>query len=425
MIVPEVVRPEEPIGKADSCRYNERSMDSSEKSGRGLSYAGLLLICCLIAFASYISSYMRIPVVPLFALELGASTVMVGLINSAFLLMAGLLSFPLGIFSDRLGRKHLVIGGLALSAGSAFLLTISSSPLELLGIYLLFGLALAAIGPTLMAAVADISPPTHLGRSYGWFTTAIYSGMSLGPALGGWLAGRLGFRPLFLLSAVFLVIIIGLATLYLPGATVARTRTARLPDWSQAFREIKGNRHLLGCWLATLAGCFGLGMFITFAPLYTHDRGLTVAQIGVVFAAQGAVNALSRIPLGRLSDAMARRWLQGVVGLLLVGASMAVFGLCRTFAHFLAAAVFLGISMGLAFTAIGALIAEVVPLESRGLAMGGYNTCIYLGMMSSSAAMGSVINSFGFVTSYVLTGMLLLISAAGFYLLIKDFVRGS
>jgi predicted MFS family arabinose efflux permease len=57
--------------------------------------------------------------------------------------------------------------------------------------------------------------------------------------------------------------------------------------------------------------------------------------------------------------------------------------------------------------------------------MGGYNTCIYLGMMSSSAAMGSVINSFGFVTSYVLTGMLLLISAAGFYLLIKDFVRGS
>jgi MFS family permease len=396
-------------------------MHSSERTGSGPSYAVLLLICCLIAFASYISSYMRIPVVPLFARELGATTVMVGLINSAFLLMAGIFSFPLGLYSDRLGRKPLVIGGLVISAGSAFLLMVSSSPLELLGIYLLFGLALAAIGPTLMAAVADISPPTHLGRSYGWFTTAIYSGMSLGPALGGWLAGRLGFRPLFLLSAIFLALIVGLAALYLPGAAVVQTRTAHLPNWSQAFREIKGNRHLLGCWLATLGGCFALGMFITFAPLYTHDRGLTMAQIGVVFAVQGAVNALSRIPLGRLSDAAAQRWRQGVVGLLLVGASMAAFGLSRTLTQFLGAAVFLGVSMGLAFTAIGALIAEVVPLQSRGLAMGGYNTCIYLGMMSSSAAMGGVIQRLDYEASFLLSAAVLLAVTAAFYLSIRDF----
>ncbi len=396
-------------------------MRSPEKTGRELSYGALLLICCLIAFASYISSYMRIPVVPLFARELGAGTVMVGLINSAFLLMAGLFSFPLGLFSDRLGRKPLVMGGLVISAGSAFLMAASSTPLQLVGIYILFGLALAAIGPTLMAAVADISPSTHLGRSYGWFTTAIYSGMSLGPALGGWLAGWLGFRPLFLLSAVFLVIIVGLAALYLPGAAVTRTRTPHLPDWSRSLSEIKGNRHLLGCWLATLGGCFALGMFITFAPLYTHDRGLTMAQIGVVFAVQGAVNALSRIPLGRLSDAMSRRWLQGVAGLILVGAAMAAFGLSRNFAHFLLAAVFLGISMGLAFTAIGALIAEVAPVESRGLAMGGYNTCIYLGMMSSSAAMGGVIQLIGYEAGYILSGAVLLMFAGVFFLSIKDF----
>ena len=399
-------------------------MQPSPKPVQQLSYAVLLPICCLIAFASYISSYMRIPVVPLFAWDLGATTVMVGLINSAFLLMAGLFSFPLGIFSDRLGRKPLVIGGLVTSAGTALLLAISSSPLQLMGIYVLFGLALAAVGPTLMAAVADISPPTHLGRSYGWFTTAIYSGMSLGPAVGGWLAQGLGFRPLFVISAVFLGLVVGLAVKYLPGQAVARQETP-LPDWSQALQEVKENRYLLGCWLATLGGCFGLGMFITFAPLYTHDQGLTVAEIGVVFAVQGAVNALSRIPLGRLSDAVARRWLQGVVGLLLVGASMAAFGFARTFAQFLAAAVFLGVSMGLAFTAIGALIAEVVPQESRGLAMGGYNTCIYLGMMASSAAMGGVIKKIGFASSYLVTGFIILVITLFFYLLIKGFSPGN
>jgi MFS transporter, DHA1 family, multidrug resistance protein len=383
-------------------------------------YPLLLLICCLIAFASYISSYMRIPVVPLFAQDLGAGTVMVGFINSAFLLMAGLFSFPVGLYSDRLGRKPLVLGGLAVSAASAFWLAVSSSPLQLVAIYLAFGLALAAVGPTLMAAVADISPSTHLGRSYGWFTTAIYGGMSLGPALGGWLAQRLGFRPLFLLSGVFLVFIVGLAAAYLPGQAAAR-RQVSLPDWPRAVKEIRQNRHLLGCWLATLGGCFGLGMFITFAPLHTHSHGLSMAEIGVVFGVQGAVNALSRIPLGRLSDMVSQRWRQGVLGLILVGASMAAFGLSHTFPHFLASAVFLGVSMALAFTAIGALIAEVVPFQSRGLAMGGYNASIYLGMMASSAAMGAVIKSLGFAMSYLLTGLVLLVIAIVFYLLIKDF----
>jgi len=380
----------------------------------------LLLVCCLLVFASYLSSYMRIPVVPLFARELGASTVLVGLINSAFLFMAGLFSFLLGVYSDRLGRKPLIIMGLAASAASALLLAASSSPLQLMGIYALFGLSLAAIGPTLMALVADISRPTHLGRSYGWFTTALYSGMSLGPALGGWLAQTLGFRPLFVVSALFLLLVIVLAWKYLPGETIA-PREAHLPDWSQAIREVKGNRHLLGCWLATLGGCFALGMFITFAPLYFHDRGLSMTQIGVVFAVQGAVNALSRIPLGRLSDAVAHRWHQGVAGLLLVGASIAGFGLSHTLAHFLTAAVFLGISLGLAFTALGALIAEVVPLKSRGLAMGGYNTCIYLGMMASSALMGSVIKRLDFTGSFLLTGFFLFFISALFYLMVKGF----
>lgn len=395
-------------------------MPLSPKPERHLSFEVLLLICCLIVFASYVSSYMRIPVVPLFAQKLGATTVMVGLINAAFLLMAGLFSFPLGAYSDRLGRKPLIAGGLAASAASAFLLAASSSPLQLFGIYSLFGLALAAIGPTLMATVADISPPTHLGRSYGWFTTALYAGMSLGPAAGGWLAQRLGFRPAFVLSGLFLSVVAGLAGKYLPARTAAHS-AARLPDWSQAFREIRGNHHLLGCWLATLGGCFALGMFITFAPLFLHDRGLSVAQIGVVFAVQGLVNALSRIPLGRLSDALARRWPQAVAGLLLVGGAMAGFGLCHTLPQFLTAAVFLGASMGLAFTAIGALIAEVVPPGARGLAMGGYNTCIYLGMMASSALMGGVIKRIGFPGSYLLTGVFLVLAAAVFYLLIRGF----
>ena len=137
------------------------------------SYAALLAICCGIAFASYLGSYMRIPVVPLFALSLQATTLEVGLINAAFLLMSGALSIPMGILSDRWGRKLLITCGLVVSAATSLLLYISTTPGQLIAIYLFFGTGLAAIGPTLMSYVADFSPATHLGRSYGWYTTAI------------------------------------------------------------------------------------------------------------------------------------------------------------------------------------------------------------------------------------------------------------
>ena len=89
------------------------------------SYATLLFICCAIAFGGYLGSHMRLPVVPLFAIDLGADTVEVGIINAAFLLMAALLSLPLGILSDRFGRKRLASLGLLALSATSFLLYFS------------------------------------------------------------------------------------------------------------------------------------------------------------------------------------------------------------------------------------------------------------------------------------------------------------
>lgn len=74
---------------------------------------------------------MRVPIVPLFVLSLGADTVQVGLINGAFMLIAWALSIPSGLASDRLGRRLALLGGMILLAGSSFLLYWSSSPLQI------------------------------------------------------------------------------------------------------------------------------------------------------------------------------------------------------------------------------------------------------------------------------------------------------
>ena len=112
------------------------------------------------------------------------------------------------------------------------------------------------------------------------------------------------------------------------------------------------------------------------------------------------MNALGRIPFGFLSDWVADRSRVALVGLLGYSVSIAGIGLSTSLAMFLVSAFVMGISMGIAFTAIGALISEMAPAESRGLAMGGYNTCIYIGMMLSSLIMGIVARSSVFAPAF-------------------------
>jgi MFS family permease len=375
----------------------------------GESHARLLILLCALTFGCYFAAFMRLPVVPLYAKSLGIGTGQIGIINSAFFLMAALLSLPMGLLSDRWGRKRLAGAGMLLLALTAFSLSLCRSFPSLTLAYLMFGAATAAFGPTMMAFVAHISPASHLGRSYGWYTTAIFCGMSLGPGAGGFLAGKLGFVPVFWIAGGVLLLNLLLFQWRLPPeeSRAEGGKPALLPTLAGLLH----NRTLVGCWTVTMGACFGLGMFISFIPLHAQEQGLPVERIGLIFFVQGLCNALSRIPFGHLSDRVTDRGRLVVAGLLAFALSMVGFGASMTALHFILFAIVLGGGMGLAFTSIGALVAQSVTPGLRGVAMGGYNTCIYSGLMISSAVMGRVCEAIGFRNGFYLTaaGNLLLI----------------
>jgi MFS family permease len=382
------------------------------------SYKTLLSATCSIAFASYFATSLRLPVVPLFAVTLGATTSEVGFINSSFLLTCSLLALPLGLVGDRWGRKRIIGIGLIIASATSMLLYWSRTPLELIGISLGFGVGLAMIGPSLMAQVADISPKTHLGRAYGWYTMSIYTAMSLGPAVGGVLAQAWGYRPVFLMVALALFLLLGPVLLIFPRSRPQLGITTQ-DALSMLVREGWHNHALQGCWAVTLGSCIALGVFFTFFPLYALQHELNAGQIGAVFAAQAVVNALSRLPLGKISDRAdkTRLALWGFLGLSVV---LVGFGLTHTLTAFIILAMVSGAVQGLGFTPLGALISEVVPVDSRGLAMGGYNTAIYLGMMLGAAGMGPVIQRLGFETGFFLAAAINLLFTLIFFLLFKN-----
>ena len=397
------------------------TMEISEHKSKSLSWAVLMFIACGVAFSCYFGSYMRFPVVPLYARGLGIDTPHIGFINAAFFLMAGFLSFPLGLVSDRVGRKLLACLGLLILAGASFMLYFSDTFILMTLSYVFLGIGLAGFGPTMMSFVADISPTSHLGRAYGWYTTALYCGMSLGPAAGGFLANAKGFLSVFLASGALILINFWFAVFSLPRKQSFREPLKDRPKTAVILSRLLKNRPLVGCWLLTLAGCFALGMFITFLPLHAQKQGLVVSQIGMVFFTQGIVNGFSRIPLGYLSDRMRDRKILVVIGMLGFVAAISGFGMSRTMGHFMTFASVMGLGMGMAFTSIGALIAETVDAKSRGVAMGGYNSCIYFGMMLSAFLMGSIIERVGFAYGFHLTAALNLLMIGVFYLFMKGY----
>ncbi|TLM98919.1 MFS transporter, partial [bacterium] len=158
---------------------------------------GKFLLLCLIGFLTFFCSYMRIPVLPLFAVSLGAGPAQVGLINGVFMLTTGVLSIPGGLLADRFGRRQLAVGGILAAAVSSLLVAHCSTPSQVAAVYVLFGIALAAFVPSMLSQVADALPPERLGQAYGWYTTAVYAAITLGPASGGLFGKAVGLRQVF------------------------------------------------------------------------------------------------------------------------------------------------------------------------------------------------------------------------------------
>ena len=398
-------------------------MDRKNVPNDNRSFVPLLTAVCLVTFGCYFAASMRLPVVPLHARGLGVTTAQVGVINAAFYWMAGLLSLPSGMLSDRFGRRRLAAAGSIILFVGMLLLYFGRSYLQLAGLYLLLGGGIAAFGPTMMSWVAEISPLSHLGRAYGWYTTALFCGLGMGPAAGGALGKWLGLRPVFLIGAAVVAANLWAIRRFLPApepATVVRPDKIR---WRANLAVILSNRPLLGCWAATFGACVIAGMFFSFMPLYGDSSGLDVGQIGIVFLLQSVSNALSRIPFGAISDRFGRREYQALAGIVMVSAAIVGFAPADTYLQFILAALGLGVSMAVAFTSIGALIAETVEPRIRGLAMGGYNTCIYFGLMSGSIGLGPLIETVGFARGFLFTGLINLPFVAVFVWGILSFSR--
>ncbi|MDQ7830964.1 MAG: MFS transporter [Desulfovibrionaceae bacterium] len=374
-------------------------------------------LCAVGFLARFSYALARNPVLPLFALFLGAGPEAIGLAVGISTVTGIFFKLPAGALSDVIGRRRTMLAGLCVFGLMPFFYLLIDSYSALILVRFLHGLATAIYGPVAMAVVADVAGERK-GEMLSWFSSVGIIGTLLGAPLGGLLldAGTTGgpvawqFRMVFAVSAVsgMAALILGLRSLGISEKieTGVGFRT-RLTRFREGIREVLSDRRIVTTSSMEGVQNMAMGALEAFLPIYAVTvAGLTEFQAGLLWGAQIVVTMLAKPLMGRMSDARGRRSLI-VAGLILCGLSFAAVPFLHGFFPLMAACLVFGLGEALVTSSSAALVADMCQARHFGSAMGAFGTIFDIGHACGPILGGLLVGWLGFQTSFPLMALLL------------------
>jgi MFS transporter, DHA1 family, tetracycline resistance protein len=374
-----------------------------------------LAIIFVTVFIDLLGFGIIIPLLPFYAESFGASAFTIGLLGTVFSLMQFTVAPICGRWSDRIGRRPIIVGGLFVSCLAYIALALADS-LALLFVARIIGGIAGGNVPAAQAYIADVTTPENRARGMGLVGAAFGLGFIFGPAIGGLLA-RFGHDvPMWsaagLCAANFLA-----ALVFLPESRHGDRTRVSLNRWDLIHRARRHPGLLPLLIVFFLLSTAFSGFEATFA-LFTERRfGFTAESIGWVFAFIGLVLAIvNGLLVGRVVPILGERrviplaiGLTGV-SLLLVPASDSVpvlFAICGLMA----------VGMGFNNPSLTSAVSRLSdPSEQGGM----------LGLAQSLAALGRIVGpawggflfdwagiSVPFVSAALIMAVALLLAIAG------------
>ncbi|MBM3308292.1 MAG: MFS transporter [Candidatus Eisenbacteria bacterium] len=342
-------------------------------------------------FASAMGTGFIGPLMPLYARELGARGLSLGLIFTGFSL-AQFISMPIvGRLSDHHGRRLFLVVGLSLYTLFSLAYSVASGVAQLIAVRVLHGAAAGMVNPVAQAYIADITPKGEEGSRLGAFNVALFTAFGLGPLLGGPVADLLGIRaPFYAMGSLSLVALL-LVILLLPEAGLhgaagekrARTRTIiRDPMVKAAF-------------LFRALVAFGRGLVIPFLPFVAEGLGASLSVIGALLATNIILAGVLQIPFGKTADRVSRPALMGI-GILSMAALIFSIPYCRSVAALFALQIATGVTMAIGMPAGLAVAAERGRHHNAmGTSMALFTSGMSVGLIVAPVAGGALSDMFG------------------------------
>jgi len=312
-------------------------------------------------FTSMLGMGIISPLLPLYAENLGASGIWIGIVFASFAISRTIITPFVGRLSDRSGRKLLLsVGLLASSIISLGYIWANSIP-QLTLVRLIHGAAGGMIQPIAQAYIGDISPKGEEGKWMGYFNAAFFTGFGFGPLMGGVLTDHFGMNAAFYSMGGLNLLAFLLVALFLP-----EVRPGKMAASPPSFKEMSSSGMVKGLFSFQLAFSLGRGTFATFLPIFAGIYlGLSPTLIGVLLAVNILLMSLLQVYGGNIADRSNRKALV-IVGSLISLSHLALIPLGGNFWQLLGICALGGISGAIATPAASALSVE----EGRRFGMG-------------------------------------------------------
>jgi MFS family permease len=387
-------------------------------------------LCTVGFFARLSYALARSPVLPLFALYLGAGPEAIGFAVGISTVTGIFFKLPAGALSDIIGRKRTMLIGLVVFAVMPFSYLLIHDYRLLVIVRFIHGLATAIYGPVSMAVVADVAG-TKKGEMLSWFSSITIIGNLLGAPLGGFIlhsaAGAANpsfkeFQYAYLLSGIAGMLSLLLAVNILRGdgrQGDGKSLKEAYHRFSSGIKEVISDKRVV-----ITSGMEGLqnltvGALEAFLPIYAVTRaGLNEFQAGLLWGIQVVVTILSKPVMGRTSDRFGRRPLIAS-GMILCAVAFGVIPFLRDFSALMVAAVFFGLGESFVTSSSAALVADICKEKHFGTAMGTFGTIFDIGHASGPILAGFLIARFDYGYSFMIMASLLIAAVPLFLATVK------
>ncbi|MFC1915268.1 MFS transporter [Chloroflexota bacterium] len=368
----------------------------------------VLPIISIVTFIGFLDTHLLIPVMALYASELGASLGIIGLIVGLYSLTNTPANILFGRLIDRVGHKVPLVIGLIGDALSMFLYSISRFPIHLALVRVFHGTTGALIGPATMSAAADYSGDMQKGRVMSFYGMALAIATLVGYGLSGAIASRLGYKAVFLFGAAMSVIGV-ILSLWLPVSRQSSGDSKASFGGLEKVKDLIRKKGLTVAYGSIFTQYFTFGGVVTLLPLYVKSLGMEAFHVGMLLAIFAVMFIILQFPGGAFSDRVGRL-IPTVIGLSLGIISLIVLPSVTVFPLLAVAVALYGTAYGIIFPSISALIADHTLPEERGLATGIFHALLTAGVAVGASVMGWVGGMLGVKLGLILTPTVMVLS---------------
>ena len=344
-------------------------------------------------FAAITGMGIVVPLLPVYAHDLGASGFYIGLIFGAFSLSRTFLLPYFGRRSDIHGRKPLIVAGLLAYALVSVAFVFSRNVEHLIIIRFFQGIASAMIMPVVQAYVGDITPPGSEGLTMGLFNMSLFMGLSAGPLIGGIINDNFSLKISFICMGILALGGFFLSLFMLPPVSAEGvTGHKRSPvPWKYLLKD----REIAALFSFRFVYTLCIGMIWGFMPVFADTEFfLSSTDIGILVMLGVFVSGLLNTPMGYVADRINKRWMV-ITGGTICGLAVLSFYRADGFRDLFAANVLFGIGGGISMPALMALaVIRGQKADAMGSVMALLTMAHSSGMLSGALMGGLMMDMF-------------------------------